>query len=144
MSELATMRGRKQGKTPNNGLPFPAEIYNSVKVPESLDWRLYGKCVQLKLCPKEASSWNDPLVLAQLCSCRRCDPSEGPGHLWLLLELCHHWSNRGRSLPKGEMIKSSLHHSHWPHSSVFQPTGLLPHALCSRECSSVPVLVDSY
>lgn len=42
MSELATMRGRKQGKTPNRGLAFPIKMYEGVKVPESLDWRLYG------------------------------------------------------------------------------------------------------
>lgn len=44
MSELATMRGRKRGKTPNKGLPFPSRLYEGVKVPESLDWRLYGTC----------------------------------------------------------------------------------------------------
>lgn len=42
LSELATMRGRMQSKTPNNGLPFPSKLYEGVKVPESLDWRLYG------------------------------------------------------------------------------------------------------
>lgn len=42
MSELATMRGRKRGKTPNRGLPFPAKVYEGVEVPDSLDWRLYG------------------------------------------------------------------------------------------------------
>lgn len=42
MSELATMRGRKRGKTPNRGLPFPFKAYERVNLPESLDWRLYG------------------------------------------------------------------------------------------------------
>lgn len=44
MSELATMRGRKRGKTPNRGLPFPFKAYKRVNLPESLDWRLYGVC----------------------------------------------------------------------------------------------------
>lgn len=48
MSELATMRGRRQGKTPNRGLPFPSKIYEGVKVPESLDWRLYGAVTPVK------------------------------------------------------------------------------------------------
>lgn len=43
-----------------------------------------------------------------ILSCRCCDPSERPGHLWLLLELCHNWNHRGRSLPKGERAKKSL------------------------------------
>ncbi|KAI3358407.1 hypothetical protein L3Q82_014831 [Scortum barcoo] len=48
MSELATMRGRKRGKTPNRGLPFPSKLYEGVKVPESLDWRLYGAVTPVK------------------------------------------------------------------------------------------------
>lgn len=42
MSELQSMRGGKRGKTPNGGLPFPSSLYRGVKVPETLDWRLYG------------------------------------------------------------------------------------------------------
>lgn len=48
MSELATMRGRKQRKTPNTGLPFPFKQYQNVIVPESLDWRLYGAVTPVK------------------------------------------------------------------------------------------------
>lgn len=48
MSELAIMRGRKQRKTPNTGLPFPIKLYQNVKVPESLDWRLYGAVTPVK------------------------------------------------------------------------------------------------
>uniref|UniRef100_A0A8C5EXA4 Digestive cysteine proteinase 2-like n=1 Tax=Gouania willdenowi TaxID=441366 RepID=A0A8C5EXA4_GOUWI len=48
MSELATMRGRKRGKTPNRGLPFPSMLYAGVTVPESLDWRLYGAVTPVK------------------------------------------------------------------------------------------------
>ncbi|XP_037549264.1 digestive cysteine proteinase 1 [Nematolebias whitei] len=48
MSELATMRGRQRGKTPNKGLPFPSRLYEGVKVPESLDWRLYGAVTPVK------------------------------------------------------------------------------------------------
>lgn len=62
MAELATMRGRKRGKTPNRGLPFPSKIYQGVKVPESLDWRLYGAYIQSKMFTKDASSWQDVLV----------------------------------------------------------------------------------
>ncbi|XP_031595963.1 digestive cysteine proteinase 2-like [Oreochromis aureus] len=48
MSELATMRGRKRGKTPNRGLPFPFKAYERVNLPESLDWRLYGAVTPVK------------------------------------------------------------------------------------------------
>lgn len=48
MSELATMRGSKRGKTPNRGQPFLSDIYEGVTVPESLDWRLYGAVTPVK------------------------------------------------------------------------------------------------
>uniref|UniRef100_A0A3Q1GR39 Zgc:103438 n=1 Tax=Acanthochromis polyacanthus TaxID=80966 RepID=A0A3Q1GR39_9TELE len=48
MSELATMRGRKQRKTPNGGLPFPSKSYEGIGIPESLDWRLYGAVTPVK------------------------------------------------------------------------------------------------
>ncbi|XP_026156362.1 digestive cysteine proteinase 1 [Mastacembelus armatus] len=48
LSELATMRGRKQGKTPNRGRSFPLNLYEGVKVPDSLDWRLYGAVTPVK------------------------------------------------------------------------------------------------
>ncbi|XP_049606676.1 digestive cysteine proteinase 2 [Syngnathus scovelli] len=48
MSEMAAMRGRKRGKTPNRGRPFPTHKYEGVKVPESLDWRLYGAVTPVK------------------------------------------------------------------------------------------------
>ncbi|CAL1584445.1 unnamed protein product [Knipowitschia caucasica] len=47
MSEMAVMRGRQKGKTPNLGRPFPT-FYQNVKVPESLDWRLYGAVTPVK------------------------------------------------------------------------------------------------
>lgn len=46
--ELARMRGRQRGKTPNRGLPFPTQLYAGVQVPESLDWRLYGAVTPVK------------------------------------------------------------------------------------------------
>lgn len=98
MSELATMRGRRRGKTPNGGRPFPAESFEGVKVPESLDWRLYGTDFFtnfvnfLRLAAR--------LTLAFLLRC--CDTSEGSSHMRFLLEFCHHWSSRGRTFPKGE------------------------------------------
>ncbi|XP_004073923.1 digestive cysteine proteinase 1 [Oryzias latipes] len=48
MSELQSMRGGKRGKTPNGGLPFPSSLYRGVKVPETLDWRLYGAVTPVK------------------------------------------------------------------------------------------------
>nr|XP_061838294.1 digestive cysteine proteinase 1-like [Nerophis lumbriciformis] len=48
MSELDVMRGRKRGKTPNRGRAFPSTMYEGVKVPESLDWRLYGAVSPVK------------------------------------------------------------------------------------------------
>lgn len=48
MSELGTMRGRKQKKTLNGGLPFPLKLYENVDVPDSLDWRLYGAVTPVK------------------------------------------------------------------------------------------------
>ncbi|MGH0130111.1 UNVERIFIED_CONTAM: hypothetical protein FKN15_006172 [Acipenser sinensis] len=46
--ELASLRGRKGRKTPNKGLPFPHEHYQSVLLPESIDWRLYGAVTPVK------------------------------------------------------------------------------------------------
>ncbi|XP_029299280.1 digestive cysteine proteinase 1 [Cottoperca gobio] len=48
LSELFIMRGRKQGKTPNKGLPFPSMLYEGVNLPESLDWRLFGAVTPVK------------------------------------------------------------------------------------------------
>ncbi|TNM93292.1 hypothetical protein fugu_018694 [Takifugu bimaculatus] len=48
MSELGAMRGKKQRKTPNRGLPFPLKLYENVQVPDSLDWRLYGAVTPVK------------------------------------------------------------------------------------------------
>ncbi|XP_064203269.1 digestive cysteine proteinase 1-like [Anguilla rostrata] len=46
--ELALLRGSRRGKTPNRGRPFPQELYESVQVPDSLDWRLYGAVTPVK------------------------------------------------------------------------------------------------
>ncbi|XP_033877529.3 digestive cysteine proteinase 2-like [Acipenser ruthenus] len=46
--ELASLRGRKGRKTPNKGLPFPHEHYQSVLLPKSIDWRLYGAVTPVK------------------------------------------------------------------------------------------------
>nr|XP_015204062.1 PREDICTED: digestive cysteine proteinase 1-like [Lepisosteus oculatus] len=46
--ELAVLRGRAGRKTPNRGQPFPTEMYASVQVPESIDWRLYGAVTPVK------------------------------------------------------------------------------------------------
>lgn len=59
MPELAVMRGRKVTKNANRGLPFPAEMYANVKVPESIDWRLYGMCTQLIMCSRGSSPCQD-------------------------------------------------------------------------------------
>ncbi|CAJ1083734.1 digestive cysteine proteinase 1 [Xyrichtys novacula] len=48
IDELAIMRGRIRGKTPNKGEPFPTKIYEGVTVPDSLDWRLYGAVTPVK------------------------------------------------------------------------------------------------
>lgn len=42
--EVAALRGRRSSGTPNNGLPFPTELYSGIILPESLDWRMYGTC----------------------------------------------------------------------------------------------------
>lgn len=42
--ELAALRGRRRSGAPNHGLPFPAERYAGLILPESLDWRMYGAC----------------------------------------------------------------------------------------------------
>lgn len=74
-----------------------------------------------------------PSFLPRLCSCRCCNTSEGPSHLRFLLELCHHWSSRGRSLPEGEkqLALQSL-----ATFQCFQLTELLPYALWSHRCSA--------
>lgn len=67
MPELLAMRGRKRSDTPNNGLPFIAENYKGVKVPESIDWRLYGTCLEIKVhvLPAQASV-HLPFVFSQV------------------------------------------------------------------------------
>jgi len=42
--ELAALRGRRRSGAPNNGQPFPTELYAGLILPESLDWRMYGRC----------------------------------------------------------------------------------------------------
>lgn len=59
MPELAVLMGRTVRKNPNRGLPFPAELYKNVRVPESIDWRLYGMCTQLIMCRRGSSPWQD-------------------------------------------------------------------------------------
>lgn len=135
MSEMATMRGRKRGKTPNRGLPFPSKIYEGVKVPESLDWRLYGTYTKSEMLYQSCICLAAIHFLPQLCPCRCCDPSEGPGHLRLLLELCHHRSSRGCSLPKGESIKRKVT------SPVFSTVMATPSTDVQRGASSAHVLV---
>lgn len=94
--------------------------------------------IQSKMFTNDASSWQDAFFsfLPQLCSCRCCDPSEGPGHLRLLLELCHYWSSRGRSLPKGEKDKKQLAAHLLATFQCFQPIELLLSALWSHICSA--------
>uniref|UniRef100_A0A493T062 Counting factor associated protein D n=1 Tax=Anas platyrhynchos platyrhynchos TaxID=8840 RepID=A0A493T062_ANAPP len=46
--ELAALRGRRQSGAPNHGLPFPAERYAGLILPESLDWRMYGAVTPVK------------------------------------------------------------------------------------------------
>ncbi|KFR03430.1 Digestive cysteine proteinase 1, partial [Nipponia nippon] len=46
--ELAALRGRRQSGAPNNGQPFPTELYAGLILPESLDWRLYGAVTPVK------------------------------------------------------------------------------------------------
>uniref|UniRef100_A0A803YGX4 Uncharacterized protein n=1 Tax=Meleagris gallopavo TaxID=9103 RepID=A0A803YGX4_MELGA len=46
--EMAAMRGRRRSGDPNHGLPFPAEHYAGIILPESLDWRLYGAVTPVK------------------------------------------------------------------------------------------------
>ncbi|XP_033013777.1 digestive cysteine proteinase 1-like [Lacerta agilis] len=46
--EIAVMRGKLKTTAPNNGLPFPEEMYVGLILPESLDWRLYGAVTPVK------------------------------------------------------------------------------------------------
>uniref|UniRef100_A0A663EU35 Cathepsin L n=1 Tax=Aquila chrysaetos chrysaetos TaxID=223781 RepID=A0A663EU35_AQUCH len=46
--ELAALRGRRRSGAPNNGQPFPTELYAGLILPESLDWRLYGAVTPVK------------------------------------------------------------------------------------------------
>ncbi|XP_020668925.3 cathepsin L-like peptidase [Pogona vitticeps] len=46
--EMATMRGLLPDKTPNNGEPFPLELYSDIILPKNLDWRLYGAVTPVK------------------------------------------------------------------------------------------------
>ncbi|XP_053254615.1 digestive cysteine proteinase 2-like [Podarcis raffonei] len=46
--EMAVMRGRLKTGEPNQGWPFPAQGYDNLTLPESLDWRLYGAVTPVK------------------------------------------------------------------------------------------------
>ncbi|MBN3301917.1 CFAD protein, partial [Amia calva] len=46
--ELRALRGRASRKTPNKGQRFPQELYASVQLPQSIDWRLYGAVTPVK------------------------------------------------------------------------------------------------
>ncbi|XP_007892928.1 digestive cysteine proteinase 1 [Callorhinchus milii] len=48
VDEVGPMRGRQRRTKPNNGRPFPAEHYESVLLPASMDWRLYGAVTPVK------------------------------------------------------------------------------------------------
>ncbi|XP_075765253.1 digestive cysteine proteinase 2-like [Pelodiscus sinensis] len=46
--EMAVLRGRLKSGAPNNGQPFPTELYAGLILPEFLDWRLYGAVTPVK------------------------------------------------------------------------------------------------
>nr|XP_006115573.1 digestive cysteine proteinase 1-like [Pelodiscus sinensis] len=46
--EMAVLRGRLKSGAPNNGQPFPSKGYESLVLPESLDWRLSGAVTPVK------------------------------------------------------------------------------------------------
>ncbi|XP_050788033.1 digestive cysteine proteinase 2-like [Gopherus flavomarginatus] len=46
--EMAVLRGRLKSGAPNNGQPFPSEMYTGLILPEILDWRLYGAVTPVK------------------------------------------------------------------------------------------------
>ncbi|XP_048469228.1 digestive cysteine proteinase 2-like isoform X2 [Rhincodon typus] len=48
ISEMSALNGRLKSTTPNNGRPFPTELYKSIVLPPSLDWRLYGAVTPVK------------------------------------------------------------------------------------------------
>ncbi|XP_019368053.1 PREDICTED: digestive cysteine proteinase 2-like [Gavialis gangeticus] len=48
LEEVAVLRGRLRSGKPNNGQPFPSEMYTGLILPESLDWRLYGAVTPVK------------------------------------------------------------------------------------------------
>ncbi|XP_048414110.1 digestive cysteine proteinase 2-like isoform X2 [Stegostoma tigrinum] len=48
ISEMSVLNGRLKSTTPNHGQPFPTELYKSIVLPPSLDWRLYGAVTPVK------------------------------------------------------------------------------------------------
>ena len=46
--ELHALRGRKHSGVYNGGRPFPYNEVTNVKVPEEMDWRLYGAVTPVK------------------------------------------------------------------------------------------------
>lgn len=66
--ELAALRGRRRSRAPNNGLPFPTELYSRIILPESLDWRMYGTC-GLRSSPAPRHCAGEPVGLCHPLGC---------------------------------------------------------------------------
>ncbi|XP_041069092.1 digestive cysteine proteinase 2-like [Carcharodon carcharias] len=48
VDEMAVLNGRLKSTTPNNGQPFPTELYKSSLPPPSVDWNQYGAVTPVK------------------------------------------------------------------------------------------------